>query len=170
MRPAGTSLRPLASLAGLLLCVLATAGACSRPAPAGEALPEFRLGALDGRQLGPRDLRGQVVLYDFWATWCGPCHVQAEVLHALYPEYAGKGVEFVAVSVGEPEEVVREFVRERPYPYPVLFDPEDRLSAQLQIPGLPTLIVTDREGRVVFRSTGLVDRRALASALARAGA
>jgi len=166
MRSAAVVLRPLA---GLLLVALAT-GACSRPSPAGEALPSFRLGALDGRQLGPLDLRGKVVLYDFWATWCGPCHVQAEVLHSLYPDYAGKEVEFLAVSVGEPEEVVREFVRGRPHPYPVLFDPEDRLSAQLQILGLPTLIVTDREGRVVFRSTGIADRGAVAAALARAGA
>jgi len=158
------------SAAGLLAAALAVPSCAPAPAPPGDVLPSFRLAAVDGRQLGPEDLRGRVVLYDFWATWCGPCHVQAEILHALYPAYAGREVEFVAVSVGEPEDVVREFLRSSPYPYPVLFDPEDRLSAQLQILGLPTLIVTDREGRVVYRSTGLSDREALASAIARAGA
>ncbi|KAB2965345.1 MAG: TlpA family protein disulfide reductase [Thermoanaerobaculia bacterium] len=157
-------------LAVLLAAALAAWACAPVPQPAGDLLPSFRLAALDGRQLGPEALRGRVVLYDFWATWCGPCHVQAEILHALYPAYAGRGVEFVAVAVGEPEEVVREFVRESPHPYPVLLDPEDRLSAELRILGLPTLIVTDREGRVVFRSTGISDREALATALARAGA
>jgi peroxiredoxin len=169
MRHSGVAVRSLA-LAGLLLALPLALGGCRPPTPVGEALPAFRLAALDGRRLGPEELRGQVVLYDFWATWCGPCHVQAEVLHELYPAYAGKGVEFVAVSVGEPEEVVREFARERPSPFPVLFDPEDRLSAQLHILGLPTLIVTDREGRVVFRSTGISDRETLTAALSRAGA
>ena len=165
MRSAAVVLRPLA---GLLLVAFAN-GACSRPSHAGEALPSFRLGALDGRQLGPLDFRGKVVLYDFWATWCGPYHVQAEVLHALCPAYAAKDVEFLAVSVGEPEEVVREFVRERPHPYPVLLDPADELTARLGIQALPTLMVVDRRGKVAYFQPGVADADTLRKVFAAAG-
>ena len=137
---------------------------------AGEPLPDFRLASIAGGELGSTDFAGKVVVYDFWATWCGPCHLQAEVLHDMYPDHRGGDVEFVAISVGEPEEVVREFLAEKPYPYPVLVDPEDSMSTRLRILGLPTLIVADREGRVVFRSTGISDRRTIEKALERAGA
>jgi peroxiredoxin len=161
--------RPLRLLAVLALAALLPACRPS-PGPPAAPLPDFRLAALDGGQLGPADLRGQVVVWDFWATWCGPCQIQAEILHDLWPGASGRGVRFVAVSVGEPEGVVRDFVREHPYPYPVLVDPEDHVSEQLRILGLPTLVVVDREGRVVFRTTGIVDRDALARVLERAGA
>jgi hypothetical protein len=88
----------------------------------------------------------------------------------MYPDHRGDDVEFVAISVGEPEEIVRDFLTEKPYPYPVLVDPEDSMSTRLRILGLPTLIVADREGRVVFRSTGISDRRTIEKALERAGA
>lgn len=131
---------------------------------------DFQLASLDGRRIGPKDYLGKVVVIDFWATWCGPCHLQAEILHEMYPDHRGDGVEFVAISVGEPEEIVREFLAEKPYPYPVLVDPEDSMSARLRILGLPTLIVADREGRVVFRATGISDRRTIEKAIERAGA
>lgn len=137
---------------------------------AGEPLPDFRLASIAGGELGSKDLAGKVVVYDFWATWCGPCHLQAEILHEMYPDHRGGDVEFIAISVGEPEEIVREFLAEKPYPYPVLVDPEDSMSARLRILGLPTLIVADRQGRVVFRSTGISDRRTIEKALERAGA
>jgi thiol-disulfide isomerase/thioredoxin len=137
---------------------------------AGDPLPEFRLASIAGGELGSRELAGKVVVYDFWATWCGPCHLQAEILHEMYPDHRGDDVEFVAISVGEPEEIVREFLAEKPYPYPVLVDPEDSMSTRLRILGLPTLIVADRDGRVVFRSTGISDRRTIEKALERAGA
>jgi peroxiredoxin len=160
--------RSLATTTALALALMLPA--CAAPPTAGEQLPAFRLTSLAGGELGPADLHGQVVLYDFWATWCGPCQIQAEILHDLWPRVSGRGVRFVAVSVGEPEEVVRDFVAEHPIPYPVLIDPEDQVSGQLRILGLPTLVVADREGRVVFRTTGIADGEAIEQALERAGA
>jgi peroxiredoxin len=133
-------------------------------------MPDFRLAAVAGGTLGPADLRGKVVVYDFWATWCGPCHIQADILFELRPKLAARGVEIVSVSLGEPEDVVREFLERKPYPFPVLMDPEDRLTGELRILGLPTLIVTDRRGGVVFRVTGIAGAEDIERAVERAGA
>ena len=145
-------------------------GRISAPGEDQGELPQFRLAAIAGGTLGPADLKGKVVVYDFWATWCGPCHVQAEILFALQPKLSSRGVEIVAVSLGEPEEVVREFLARKPYPFPVLTDPDDGLTAQLSIVGLPTLIVADREGNVVFRVTGIAGPDDIERAVERAGA
>ena len=160
------------------VCLLALAVACgggrsgeASPAKGDRAaLPDFRLGSLAGGTLGPGDLRGKVVVYDFWATWCGPCHVQAEILFALQPKLASRGVEIVAISLGEPEEVVREFLDRKPYPFPVLTDPDDGLTGELSIVGLPTIIVADREGKIVYRVTGIAGAADIERAVERAGA
>lgn len=136
------------------------ASAAAAPGGAG-AMPQARVASLEGRDVGPADLSGRVVLYDFWATWCGPCHIQSEILKTLYPEFRGRGVEFVALATGEPEDIVRDFVGSRRFPYPVWLDPEERLASQLRIFGLPTLLVVDGGGRILYRNTGIVDARTL---------
>lgn len=110
------------------------------------------------------------VLVDFWATWCGPCHLQADVLKDLYPEARARGAEFVGIATGEPPDVVREFLARRPLPYPIALDPESRLEGELAIYGLPTLVVVDRRGRIAYRHTGLIDADTLRQVLARAEA
>lgn len=136
----------------------------------GEA-PAFKLQTLDGRALGPLDFQGQkVVLVDFWATWCGPCHLQRQILEPLYDEFRGRGVEFLAVSLGEDGQTVRDFTLQHPFAYPVLIDPEDKLSTELQINALPTLMVVDRQGKIAFVHVGVADRDQLRKVLAGAGA
>ena len=131
---------------------------------------DFRLASLDGRRLGPPDFAGQVVLVEFWATWCGPCRLQAKFIEELHRDLAGNGVGFLAVSVGEDEATVREFVDETPFPYPVLLDPDDRLSADYSILGLPTVMIVDRRGKVTYLETGLRDADVLRQKLKAAGA
>ncbi len=136
--------------------------------PAAGAMPRFDLAALDGGRVASAGFAGRVVLYDFWATWCGPCHVQADILKSIYAEAKGRGAEFVGVATGEPADVVREFLSRRPLPYPVLLDPEGRLEGELAIYGLPTLVVVDRRGRIAYRHTGLIDADTLRRVLAEA--
>jgi thiol-disulfide isomerase/thioredoxin len=131
--------------------------------------PEFKLKTLDGRKLGPADFKGQVVVVDFWATWCGPCHIQARILEPIHEDYKGKGVQFLAANVGEDEATVRGFVKDKPFPYPVLLDAESTVSGKLGVVALPTLMVIDKKGKVSFLQAGVVDGPSLRRVLKEAG-
>jgi cytochrome c biogenesis protein CcmG, thiol:disulfide interchange protein DsbE len=134
-----------------------------------EAGLDFRLKTVDGRTLGPKDFPGQVVVVDFWATWCLPCHVQARILEPLHRDFKGKGVQFLAANVGEEESTVRSFLKDKPFPYPVLLDPEDKVSAKLGVVALPTLIVIDKQGKVALFHPGLADAATLRKIFKQAG-
>jgi thiol-disulfide isomerase/thioredoxin len=146
---------------------------CQDGASAGGAAvgskPEFRLQSLEGKPLELKDFRGKVVVVDFWATWCAPCHVQARILESLHRDYKDR-VQFLAVDVGEDEKTVRRFVQQRPFPYPVLLDPKDELSPKLGILALPTLMILDKEGKISYFQAGISDARTLREAFQKAGA
>ena len=135
--------------------------ACSQdsgpPPAAGDygPLPAFDLPRLDGSRATPADFEGQVLVLDFWATWCGPCRKQAEELEEVFPEFEGQGVQFLAVDSGEDFETVERFVEKTPFSYPVLLDSMDELSIDLEVMALPTVVIVDRDGRVVFNEAGI---------------
>jgi len=153
-------------LLGLLLlaCDAGSAGAGSAQRPG------FRLPTLDGKELGPADFKGKVVVADFWATWCGPCFMQADILHRLHAQYPKADVQFLAIDVGEDEKTVRAFTAKRPFPYPVLLDKEEKVSGELKVAGFPTLLILNRKGEVSYLRAGIVPERRLRDLLAAAGA
>ena len=150
----------------LLLSCRDGATAAGMTAPADLA---FRLKTVDGRTIGPKDFEGQVVVVDFWATWCVPCHVQTRILEPIHRDYKGKGVQFLAANVGEDEPTVRSFLKKKPVPYPVLLDPEDKVSSKLGVVALPTLMIIDKKGKVTFFHTGIADGATVRKVLGQAG-
>lgn len=177
--PAKGFLNPLTSLVGVLLVLLlaggcgGTRGSAEQAAADGAAepvapFPAFELASLAGGTVRLADYQGQVLLMDFWATWCKPCHKQAEILRPLYEEYRGQGVEFLAVDSGEDVNTVLRFVAENPFPYPVALDPQDELGFELGFVGLPALVVVDGEGRMTYEHVGIVDARTLQRELEKA--
>lgn len=166
----GRSFATLALFAALLFfgCQDGTAANTSNTGGIGSK-PEFRLKTLDGRVLGPKDFKGKVVVVDFWATWCGPCHVQARILEPIHRDYKARGVQFLAANVGEDEKTVKRFVENKPFPYPVLMDSDSAVSNQLGVYALPTLLVIDKKGKVSFVQPGLTDADTLKKALKAAG-
>jgi thiol-disulfide isomerase/thioredoxin len=135
-----------------------------------DGLRSLRLQRLHGPgDVSFTDFAGTIVLVDFWATWCTPCYRQAEILEELHREFAGRGVEFLAVSVGEPADVVEQFVRERPFSYPVLIDPEDLTTTELGVYALPTVLILDRQGEIAYFEPGLSKASTLRRVLNRLG-
>ena len=130
--------------------------------------PVFDLAGLDGQRYRLDDFSGRVVLVEFWATWCGPCRLQAEILARLYKEVQSDELEFLAVSLGEPEDVVRDFIHKDPFPYPVLLDPQETLGYALEVYALPTVMIVDGGGQITFLRPGISDgdtlRRAILAA------
>lgn len=140
------------------------AGADGAPGvPGGKVYPapDFELASLQGPTMNPADFLGRVVVIDLWASWCGPCHVQAGFLETLHKEYDGQGVQFLAINSGEDQGTVEAFVERSPFPYPVLLDPNETVMRRYQASGLPTLLVVDVTGRVSFMNVGVVDTASL---------
>jgi peroxiredoxin len=160
----------LATLAAYVGWTMGSAGAdVAGPATEPAAiLTDFRMPSLDGGKVGPPDFEGQVVVVDFWATWCGPCRVQARILEPLWDEMRADGVQFLAVSLGESRDTVEKYVSEHPYSYPVLYDSEDKIATEAEIYALPTVMVIDRSGEVEYLEPGLSDSAAIRQAVERA--
>jgi peroxiredoxin len=158
----------LFAASGAIALGLALSGCGGAAAPAGPAMPDFTLSSLEGATVEKGSLAGRVVLYDFWATWCGPCHLQADILREAQPDLQAAGAEIVGIATGEEAEVVRDFAAKRPFPWRVLLDPEEKVSNHLEVIGLPTTVITCKSGPISFRQTGIVDSGRLEREVAKA--
>lgn len=111
--------------------------------------PDFTLTALDGTTLTLADMRGDVVLVDFWATWCGPCKVAMPGLQKLHEEYGTKGLRVLAFSVDQKgEAVVRPFIEQNGYTFPVALADEATRRAYGGIQSIPTTVIIRPDGTV----------------------
>ena len=138
----------------------AVAQADDRPAP------DFRLPALDGSgEIAMSDFRGDVVVLNFWATWCGPCRREAPGLQSTWDAYRDGGVRFLGVNYRDDRAAAREYEREFGITYPSVFDPAGELAFSYELVGLPTTFIIDRDGRIVYRFVGYIDAAILQDAL-----
>ena len=117
--------------------------------------PDFTLSALSGASLGLAELRGKVVLLNFWATWCVPCRKEMPAIEALYRRYKDRGLEVLAVSLDKlSTTVVEAFVKEVGVTYRVALDPSWATARTYGVRGLPATFLIDRAGNVVMRELG----------------
>lgn len=120
------------------------------------AAPALKLPDLDGKVFDLADLRGKVVLINFWATWCPPCRREMPSLERLRQRLADKGLVVIAVDVGEDADTVFSFTGQlEPAPtFPLLLDKDSAAMQRWKVKGLPTTFVVDAQGRVVRRAVG----------------
>jgi cytochrome c biogenesis protein CcmG/thiol:disulfide interchange protein DsbE len=127
-----------------------------RPVSDRRVMPELVMTQLDGGTWRMADHRGQVVLVNYWATWCGPCWEETPGLIRLSQELGPKGLAVVGVALDEGgKEKVEKFVKEFRVPYPVVM-PERMSQMEYGMAGVPTTILIDKEGRVAKTYMGAV--------------
>ena len=129
---------------------------------------DFTLLDLQGKPWHLRDLKGKVVLVNFWATWCPPCRKEMPDLQALYDRYKDQG--FLVLSISDEETAkVSPFIAERKITYPVLLDPGRKINDAFIVEGIPKSFVYDREGKMVAQSIDMRTRNQFQQMLSQAG-
>ena len=142
----------------LALATLAViSGAVGAAITAASGAPDFTLPSLDGPNLRLQEQRGQVVMINFWATWCGPCRVEMPHLARLYDKYRGSGFTVLAVNIDEDPYKAASLAKQLGMRFPVLLDKEKKVSRLYDLSTMPSTILVDREGRVRYVHRGYRD-------------
>jgi peroxiredoxin len=137
-------------LAALTVCASI---ASSAVAPA-TAAPDFTLRAMNGPNLRLQEQRGQVVMVNFWATWCGPCRQEMPHLNRLYEKYRASGFLLLGVNVDEDPRHAAEVATKLGVKFPVLLDTDKKVSRLYQLATMPSTVLIDRNGRVTHVHRG----------------
>ena len=143
------SIKSLA-VAGVLACLSPMAGAEAINVPA----PDFTLESRSGENLRLEDHHGEVVMLNFWASWCGPCRQEMPLMDELYSQYKDLGFTILAVNVDENRDEALRFLDKVPVNYPILYDPESSVSELYEVQAMPTTVMIDRNGNARYLHYG----------------
>lgn len=137
------------------------AGVSAVPVPASFPAPQVQLTDLNNTPVSLADYRGQVVLYNAWATWCPPCKEEMPTLQAYYDAHKSEGFVVIAIEDGEPVQEVADFVKEYGLTFPVWPDEKWVATTAFKTENLPTSFLIDRDGQVKLTWTGAISMNML---------
>jgi peroxiredoxin len=115
---------------------------------AGQEAPDFVLKSASGANMRLSEYRGNVVMINFWATWCGPCRQEMPLLDDLYSRYERVGFSLLGVNIDDDSSRAMEMAEELGVSFPVLFDERKEVSKLYQVEAMPVTVLVDREGKV----------------------
>jgi thiol-disulfide isomerase/thioredoxin len=119
-----------------------------------ESAPDFTLKSASGANLKLSEFRGEVVLVNFWASWCGPCRQEMPLLSELHEQYRDLGFTVLGVNVEEDTRTARKLLEDAPVSFPVLFDSDSVVSREYDVVAMPSTILVDRNGKLRYLHKG----------------
>ncbi|WP_434928852.1 TlpA family protein disulfide reductase [Shewanella sp. HL-SH8] len=119
----------------------------------GDAAPDFTLKNMQGNNLNLAEQRGEIILINFWASWCGPCRKEMPVLQKLQDKYQDLGVQVWGINVEQENQAGKDFLADLDLSFSIFFDETNALSKSYQVEAMPTTVMIDRDGKVrhIFR-------------------
>jgi peroxiredoxin len=134
----------------------------------GQKTPAFTLPDLSGKQVSLSRYEGNVVLLDFWATWCAPCRRAHPELQELYKTYKDEGLVILGIN-NESRQTARKYMQENNYTFPTLLDTTDSVAREYGVSAIPYYFVVDRQGNISSRIVGYHPKSYMLQALKKAG-
>ncbi len=123
-------------------------------ADAGGPAPAFTLEALSGGQAALSQYQGQVVMVNFWATWCGPCQQEMPLLDQMYKKFKPVGFTLIGVNVDKDAPPVKDLLARKPVSFPVLLDPTNAVSKAYHLDEMPSSVIIDKTGTIRYVHRG----------------
>ncbi len=134
---------------GLLVTVFAVTALASSSLE-GQVAPDFALKSSTGENLRLSEYRGNVVMINFWATWCGPCRQEMPLLDELYTRYKRVGFSLLGVNIDDDSRRAMHMIEDLGVSFPVLFDARKEVSKLYEVEAMPVTVLIDREGNVRY--------------------
>lgn len=155
VKPLAAALFSLVLGATPVLAADITPAAAAKPAPAAQV----QLQNVQGGSAALADYHGQVILLDFWASWCGPCRESFPWMNSLQQRFGEQGLKVVAVNLDDDSAAAREFLTQIPAQFTVLLDPEAQLPDTFGVMGMPSSYLIDRQGKLRATHVGFHSQR-----------
>jgi thiol-disulfide isomerase/thioredoxin len=118
------------------------------------AAPDFTLKSRSGENIKLSELKGEVVMVNFWASWCGPCREEMPKLEQMYKRYQSRGLTVIGVNVEQDARVAERMLNDIPVSFPILFDPHNKVGELYGINVMPSTFLLDRDGTVRYLHRG----------------
>jgi peroxiredoxin len=118
------------------------------------AAPDFTLNAQTGKPVELTQFKGQVVMLNFWASWCGPCRQEMPLLDSIYKKYNKAGFTMIGVNVEPDSKAANDWLKQTPVSFPILYDTQSDVSKLYGVAGMPSTVIIDRKGNVRFIHRG----------------
>lgn len=138
-----------------LIAILIVGGITS--ASSGEAngpAPAFTLASISGQTASLNQYKGQVVMVNFWATWCGPCQQEMPLLDQMYKKFKPTGFTLLGVNVDKDVPTVKDLLTRKPVTFPILLDPTNQVSKAYHVNDMPSTVIIDRKGDIRYVHRG----------------
>ncbi len=138
----------------ILALGLALAGSLFALSATADSAPDFTLPSSTGDNVRLAELRGQVVMLNFWASWCGPCRKEMPLLDEMSKRYSAAGFVLYGVNVEEDNTDAKKLIKELGVSFPVLWDAESKASSLYNVDAMPTTVMIDKKGEIRFVNRG----------------